>query len=183
MRTWMGVLVATAVATTALGCSPKIPSAATTIEDKIYVVTPDVVEVKAGIVTGEVTELKVTERVEKDSGRVDSPAKLTGKLKLMNSSPDQTVRLVGGRILYIDEQGQPIKLEPARTEPTLKFQASYNTSDRLDPGQEVAQSVEVDFPAEALKTKKLKSIRIELAYIPSLYKVQTSTFNVSIGPK
>jgi hypothetical protein len=41
--------------------------------------------------------------------------------------------------------------------------------------------VEVDFPAAALKAKKLKEIRIELTYIPSSYKLQTANFSVSIG--
>ena len=177
----MSVMVATAVAAAVLGCTSKPPVAAVVIEDKVYTVTPDQVKVKAGIVSGEVTEMKVTERVEKGSGRVDTPAKLTGKLKLTNSSTDQTVRMIGGRILYIDEHGQVIKIEEARTEPALKFPTSYNTSDRLDPGQEATQTVEVDFPAEALKAKKLKEIRIELTYIPSSYKLQTANFNVSIG--
>jgi len=39
----------------------------------------------------------------------------------------------------------------------------------------------VDFPAEALKLKKLKEIRIQLMYIPSAYKLQTANFNVSIS--
>ena len=38
-----------------------------------------------------------------------------------------------------------------------------------DPGQEASQPLDVDFPAEALKAKKLKEIRLELAYIPSPY--------------
>ena len=173
MRTWMGAIVtSTTVAVAIFGCAQKTPATTTVIEDKIYTVTPEQVMVKAGIVTGEVTEMKVNERVEKDSGRVDSPAKLTGKLRLMNSSTDQTVRLVAGKILYIDDQGQLIKFEEARTEPALKFPTSYNSSDRLDPGQEATQSVDVDFPAEALKEKKLKEIRIELTYIPSAYKLQ-----------
>lgn len=181
MRTWTRLMIATAVAATVLGCSPKPSGTATVIEDKFYTVTPDKVQVKTGIVNGEVTELKVMERVEKGSGRVDSPAKLTGKLKLTNSSTDQTVRLVGGKILYIDDKGQIIKIGEARTEPTLKFPTSYNSTDRLDPGQDVTQSMEVDFPAEALTAKKLKEIRIELAYIPSSYKLQTAGFSVSIG--
>jgi hypothetical protein len=181
MRTWTRLMIATAVAATVLGCSPKPVGTALVIEDKFYTVTPDTVQVKTGIVTGEVTEMKVTERVEKGSGRVDSPAKLTAKLKLTNSSTDQTVRLVGGKILYVDEQGQIIKIGEARTEPTLKFATSYNSTDRLDPGQNMIQPVEVDFPAEALAAKKLKEIRIELAYIPSSYKLQTAGFNVSIG--
>ena len=39
----------------------------------------------------------------------------------------------------------------------------------------------MDFPAAALKAKKLKEIRLELAYIPSLYNEETVNFIVSIG--
>ena len=179
MRTWVRVMmVTTAVAAMTLGCSQQ-SGTAVVIEDKVYTVTPASVKVKAGIVTGEVTEMKVTERVEKGSGRLVSPAKLTGMLKLKNSSKDQAVRLVGGKIQYIDAQGQPIKLEATRTEPAIKF-ATYG-SERLDPGQDATQSVDVDFPAEALKAKKLKEIRFELAYIPSPYKEETINFTVVIG--
>jgi hypothetical protein len=172
-------ILAAAVAVMAVGCSSQPSGTAAVIEDKIYTVTPASVKVKAGIVTGEVTEMKVTERVEKGSGRVVSPAKLTGTLKLKNTSVNQSVRLVAGKIQYIDAQGQPIKLEEARTEPTLKF-ATYG-AERLDPGQEATQSMDVDFPAEALKAKKLKEIRLELAYIPSPYTEETVNFTVSIG--
>jgi hypothetical protein len=82
-----------------------------------------------------------------------------------------------GKILYIDAQGQPIKLE--ETEPVIKF-ATYG-SERLDPGQDATQSLDVEFPAEALKAKKLKEIRLELAYIPSPYREESSDFTVSIG--
>jgi len=176
---WVGVtIMATAVAAMTLGCSQQ-PSGTAVIEDKTYTVTPASVKVKAGIVTGEVTEMRITERVEKGSGRLVSPAKLTGMLKLKNSSKDQTVRLVAGKLQYIDSQGQPIKLEEARTEPIVKF-ATYG-AERLDPGQDAAQSLDVDFPAEALKAKKLKEIRLELAYIPSPYKEETVNFTVVIG--
>jgi len=179
MSKWIGVAVLAAVAVMALGCSREPSGTAAVIEDKVYTVTPASVKVNAGIVTGEVTEMKVTERVEKGSNRLVAPAKLTGTLKLTNSSKDQAVRLVGGKILYIDSQGQPIKLEETRTEPTIKF-ATYG-SERLDPGQDATQSVDVDFPAEALKAKKLKEIRLELTYIPSPYKEETVNFTVSIG--
>src|SRR5216684_240964 len=179
MGNWVGVtIVATAVAVMTLGCNQQ-PSATAVIEDKVYSVTPDSVKVKAGIVTGEVTEMKVTERVEKGSDRVVAPAKLTGTLKLKNTSANQTVRLVAGKILYIDAQGQPIKLEESRTEPVVKF-ATYG-SERLDPGQDATQSLDVEFPAEALKAKKLKEIRLELAYIPSPYREESINFTVSIG--
>ena len=180
MWKWVGVTILTTAAVgMTLGCSEQPSRTAAVIEDKIYTVTPAAVKVKAGIVTGEVTEMKVTERVEKGSGRVVSPAKLTGTLRLKNSSANQTVRLVAGKIQYIDAQGQPIKLEEARTEPALKF-ATYG-AERLDPGQEATQSMDVDFPAEALKAKKLKEIRLELAYIPSPYREEAVNFTVSIG--
>ncbi|MBI2461493.1 MAG: hypothetical protein HYV61_08445, partial [Candidatus Rokubacteria bacterium] len=153
-------ILAAAVAAMALGCSQQPSGTAAVVEDKTYTVTPASVTVKAGILTGEVTELKVTERVEKGSGRVVSPARLTGTLKLKNGSANQTVRLVAGKIQYIDAQGQLIKLEETRTEPTLRF-ATYG-SERLDPGQDATQSLDVDFPAEALKAKRLKEIRLEL---------------------
>lgn len=182
MRTAISAAAVAVVAATGFGCVQKPSTPAVVIEDKIYAVSPDQVQVKAGIVTGEITELKVTERVEQGTGRVDSPAKLTGKLKLTNSSTDQTVRMLSGKLIYIDDQGQIIQIEQARTEPVLKFPSSFNAgADRLDPGQDATQTVEVDFPAEALKAKKLKEIRLELAYIPSAYRMQTANFSVSIG--
>ena len=128
---------------------------------------------------GEVTDMKVAERIEKGSDRIVTAAKLTGTLRLKNTSANQTVRLLEGRLLYIDAQGQPIKLEDARTAPTFKFNTSG--SERLDPGQEAIQSLDVEFPAEALKARKLKEIRLEFAYIPSAYREETVNFPVSIG--
>jgi len=179
MWKWVGVMMVTMVAAMTLGCSQQPSGPPVVIEDKVYTVTPASMTVKAGILTGEVKEMKVTERVEKASGRLVSPAKLTGTLKLTNSSKNQAVRLITGKILYIDVQGQPIKLEEARTEPTIKF-ATYG-AETLDPGKDATQSLDVDFPAEALKAKKLKEIRLELAYIPSPYKEESVNFTVAIG--
>jgi len=125
-------MMVTMVAAVTLGCSQQPSGPQVVIEDKVYTVTPASVTVKAGILTGEVKEMKVTERVEKGSGTVVSPAKLTGTLKLTNSSKDQVVRLITGKILYIDTQGQPIKVSEAQTEPTIKF-ATYG-AETLDPG-------------------------------------------------
>jgi hypothetical protein len=181
MWTRVGAMtVSAAAAAMVLGCSPPPSERTVVIEDKVYAVMPASVMAKAGIMTGEVTEMKVTERVEKDSGKVVSQAKLTGKLKLTNSSTDQSVRLVGGKIEFIDAQGQPIKVEEKRIEPTLKF-SSYGGTERLDPGQDATQMVDVDFPTDALKAKALKGIRLELVYLPSSYKEETANFTVSIG--
>src|SRR5512145_1435729 len=161
MSQWIGLTaVAAAVAVMALGCGQQPAATAAVVEDKTYTVTPTSVTVKAGVIAGEVIGMKVTERVEHVSGRVVSPAKLTGTLKLRNASANQTVRLVTGRIQYLDGQGQPIKLEDTRIEPPLGFftHGGY----RLDPGQEATRSLSVNFPVAALKAQKLREIRLEL---------------------
>jgi hypothetical protein len=167
------------VAAAVLGCAPKSPGTVAVIEDKVYTVTPATMTVRAGIVQAEITEMKVMERVEKGSGRIDVPAKLSAKLKLKNSSSDQTVRLIGGKMVYIDTQGNPIKVEEARTEPAIRFTSM--SSSQLDPGQDATQTLDVDFPAEALKAKKLKEIRLNLIYAPTAYRQETATVAVSIG--
>ena len=173
--------VSAALAAMTLGCSPAPSVVAAVINDRSYTVTPDSLKVTAGIVSGEITGMKVTERVEEGSGRVANAAKLSGKLALKNVSADQTVRLIGGKLVYIDTTGQPIKLEDNRTEPTLKIASSYGSAERLDPGQDTTQAVDAEFPVEALKAKRLKEIRLELSYIPSPFKEEKLNFTVSIG--
>ena len=174
------MVVSAAAAAMTVGCSPPSTAVAAVINDKVYTVTPDTLKVRAGIVSGEVTEMKVTERVEA-GGRIATPAKLTGKLVLKNVSADQTVRLLGGKISYIDAQGQPIALEDKRTEPTISIASNYGSSDRLDPGQDAKHTLDAEFPVEALKAKKLKEIRLSLTYVPSPYRQEMLNFTVSIG--
>ena len=104
MWRWIRATMVTAAVAMSFGCSQQPSGTAAVIEDKIYTVTPASVKVKAGIVTGEMSEMKVTERVEKVSGRVVSPAKLTGTLKVKNTSSNEMVRLVAGKIRYIDRK-------------------------------------------------------------------------------
>ncbi|HEU5305004.1 MAG TPA: hypothetical protein VFU40_10210 [Gemmatimonadales bacterium] len=178
MLKWIGLtVVAMAVAWIPPGPSSQPAATPAVIEDKAYRVTPAWVVVKTGIIAGDVTDMKVTERVEPGSGRGVSPAQLTGTLKLKNTSVNQTVLLVMGKLLYVDAQGQPIQLDEARTEPTVRFAMCGN--ERLDPGQDATHSLDVEFPADALK--RLRAIRLELAYIPSPYRKETVTFTVSIG--
>jgi uncharacterized membrane protein YeaQ/YmgE (transglycosylase-associated protein family) len=180
-RWGLGAALVAAMLWMNLAPSQQPAATAAVVEDKSYPVTPPTLRVKAGIITGEVADMKVTERIEKGSDRVVAPAKLTGILRLKNTSPNQTVRLISGRIRYVDAQGQPIKLEDMRTEPAVKFASSSN--DRLDPGQETTEAMDVDFPAEALKAARMSAIRLELAYITSPYREETVNFPVSIGGK
>jgi hypothetical protein len=173
--------IASAVfAAVTLGCTPPQASKSAAINDKVYAVTPADLTVKGPVLSGALTEMRVVERIEDGSGRIDQPARLTGKLVLTNVSKDQSLRLIGGKLLYIDAQGKPIPLEDKRTEPTLKGASSYG-QERLDPGQDSSQQVEAEFPVAALKMKRLKEIRLELQYIPSAYKQETMNFGVSIA--
>lgn len=175
-------IAAVAVAASLAACTPAPATKDVPVNDKVYAVTPAEVTVRGPMMSGVLSEMKVIERVEDGTGRIEQPARLTGKLVLTNVSKDQTVRLLGGRLVYIDTQGRPIALEDKRTEPTLKVSSSYGSQERLDPGQDASQAVEADFPAEALKSKRLKEIRLELAYIPSAYRQETMSFAVSVGP-
>jgi uncharacterized membrane protein YeaQ/YmgE (transglycosylase-associated protein family) len=166
-----------------MALSPNVPPVATAaaVQDKTYTVTPSSTKVQTGIVAAELTDMKVTERVEDGSGRIVTPAKLTGRLVLTNTSRDQAVRLVSGKLRYIDGTGRPIKLEDTRTEPTIKFSASG--TERLDPGQEATESLDVDFPVSALTGSTLKAIYMDLVYIPSAYREASARFGVAIGAK
>ena len=182
MLTKSVVLALGASAAMLAACTPQAPTAIAAVNEKVYTVTPNAMQVKAGIVTGEVTEMKVTERVEEGTGRVAMPAKLTGKLSLKNTSTDQTMRLVGGKISYIDMQGKPIALEDSRTEPSIQVGGTgYGSSDRLDPGQAASHSLDAEFPVAALKAKNLKEVRLELSFIPSQFREEVLNFTVSIG--
>jgi len=179
MRAITNLILATAVAATLIGCAPKPSGPVVVVEDKLYSVTPADITVRAGIVSGEITEMKVVERIEKVSGKIETPARLSAKIKLKNISADQTVRLIGGKLIYIDAQGKTIKVEEARTEPVIRFTSS--SAVQLDPGQDTTQSIEVDFPAIALEAKKLKDIRFELSYVPTAFKQESANLSVVIG--
>jgi uncharacterized membrane protein YeaQ/YmgE (transglycosylase-associated protein family) len=166
-----------------IALTPAVPPPATAapVQDKTYTVTPPATKIQTGIVLAELADLKVTERVEEGSGTIVTPAKLTGRLVLTNTSRDQTVRLVSGKLRYVDAAGRPIMVEDTRTQPTIKFAASG--SERLDPGQEVTESLEVEFPASALTASTLKAIHVDLVYIPAAYREASARFGVAIGAK
>ena len=130
----VGMLVTAAGAAMAFGCSlPRLEVPAAVIEDKVFAATPPSAQLKAWIVTGEVADMKVTEPIEKGSGSVVSPAKLTGELNLKNSSTEETVRFFEGKIQFIDTRGQPIRSDEKQIKPTNKLQ-TYVAIERLDLG-------------------------------------------------
>ena len=180
MSRWLGgTIMAAAVGVMTLFCSPQPSGAAAVMEDKTYTVTPASVTVRAGIVTGEVIALKVTERVEQGSDRVVSPAKLTGTLRLKHTSANQTVRLVDGTILSIDTGGQPIKLEADLLQPLCLQDFGRDVPipglGRILPRAEPLAAVRGELDGW------LDPCRLEPAYIPSPFPEETVNFTVSVG--
>jgi hypothetical protein len=164
-------------------CSQQPTAPALVVNDKVYAMAPDAAKITAGIVSGEITGMKVTERVEEVSGKVSAPAKLSGKLVLKNTSTDQSVNLLDAKIIYVDIQGKPIAMEDNRTEPTVKMDSSYGAKNRLDPGQDMTQSLDVEFPAAALKAGVLKEVRVALVFSPLPYSKSSLNFPVALTAK
>lgn len=172
-----GVLAITLVACSQQGGQNAV--APSPQEEKTFSLTPDASAVTIAFLAGQLRDLRVTERVERASGKVVDPPWLHATLKLKNVSTDQAARLISGKLLYLDAGGKPIALAKDRRDTNFTF-STYQT-DRLDPGMETSQAIEVPFPAAALEAKKLQSIRLDLSYIPSPYKDEMVNIPVSLG--
>lgn len=154
-------------------------SAAPQVQEKSFTVTPASASVKISFLTGQLQDVKVTERVEQGTGKVVDQPRLHATLKLKNTSPDQAARLISGKIIYADMEGKPISLAEGRGDTSFSL-PSYQ-SDRLDPGKETSHDIDVPFPAAGLQTEKLGDIRLELTYIPMPYKIETVKIPVALG--
>lgn len=148
-------------------------------EEKRVALKPDKVEIKVSFLKGTLEDIRVTQVVEQGTGRVITEPVLHATLKLQNASEDQAARLIAGKVEYRDATGQPIRLAASRPETVFRF-SSYQI-DRLDPGMETSQSIDVPFPAAALKDRSLGDIQLELAYIPSAYREERVRVPVSLA--
>lgn len=184
MMTWKSLPVmlgsVLALGPTLAGCtSQEAASTSPSVVDKTFALTPETVPVRASFLRGELAGLKVVERVNEATKEVVDQPKLYGMLKLKNTAADQAVRLLSAKIEYTDTGGQPIALAKDRTDTTFKFY-TYQT-ERLDPGMETSQSVDVPFPAAALGARKLGDIRLELTYVAMPYHEETVAVSVSMA--
>ena len=174
-----GWVATPAISVEAFSGGPGLAPASVALEGTTYAVTPAAVEVHAGIIAGEITGMRVVQRVERSSDRLISPPRLMGALRLWSSSETHSVRLVVAKIQYLDDQSRPMKLEDSRIEETFRF-TTYG-SEWLDPGQKAIQALNVAFPAEALTARKLTRLRFEIGYVSSPYREEMFSFSVSIG--
>lgn len=168
------------VAAGLVACSREDQQASTSqpqVVDRSFTLTPASALVKVAFFSAELRDMTVQERVEQATGKVVDPPKLRATLKLKNTSENQAARPIAANIEYVDAQGKRIRLAEDRGDTTFKF-SSYQ--ERLDPGMEVTQNLEVPFPMAALKDRKLRDIRLELAYIPTPYEEETVSVPVAL---
>jgi hypothetical protein len=104
---------------------------------------------RVDFLTAELMELSVIERVAPGSGEVVEPPRLHGTLRIRNTSSDRTARLVGGAIESVGTDGRRIPLGSGRADTAFTFY-SYS-GDRVDPGEDTSQTIDIPFPAAALK--------------------------------
>jgi len=153
------------------------PSAASAlpVDEKTIPLKPSVTFVKASFLTGELRDLRVTEQVERGTGKVVSVPVLRATLKVTNDSEDQAARLLGGKIQYIDATGKMIPTSHT------SFPFIGAPTDRLDPGVSTSQVIEVPFPPAALKPNGIREVSLELTYLPLPYREDTVNIPVYLG--
>jgi len=169
---WL-VVPALALVAGLAGCSKQGASETPRIEDKVFSLNPMTAPVRVAFLTGELTDLKVVQRVNAQTGEVVDPPKLRGTLKLKNGSSDQAVRLLTGDIEYLDGAGKLIALAKERSDTSFKFY-SYQ-AERLDPGMATSHDIDVPFPAVAVNGKTLADVRLNVTYIPEPYREESVT--------
>jgi hypothetical protein len=145
------------------------------VDEKTIPLKPTVTFVKASFLTGELQDMRVTERTERGTGRVSGTPVFRATLTVTNDSTDQAARLLGGKIEYIDPTGQLIVL------PHTSFRFIGVPTDRLDPGMHTSQVIEVPFPVSAFKANGLREVSLELIYLPIPYREDTVNIPVYLG--
>jgi hypothetical protein len=165
----------------AFACSSPPSADLPRIEEKTVMLRPETIPVRVGILSGQLSNLSVVQRVNADTKEVVYAPQLRGTLTLKNGSPDQAVRLVSGRVEYLDDAGAPIALKPDRSETGFNFY-SYS-SERLDPGKEISHSVDVPFPAVALDGVALSDIRLRVTYLPAPYRQESVEVPVTVAAR
>lgn len=175
--TWVvPVVLALGVAACSQQQSQSTTAAAQSVEKSYTVVSS--APMKVDFLTGRLEGLTITERIDTKTKNVIDRPELRGTLMLTNDSRDQSARLIGGRLVFLDAKGQVIPVSKDRGDTSFTFSA-YETQ-RLDPGKETSQVIDVPFPRAGLQAGEVHSIRLDLNYLPSAYRAQSVDFPVAL---
>ena len=153
--------IALAIGTMTLACAPAPSASAALIADHIHSSASDAKRSTGAVMTGEMTQLEMTESVEAVVGRPAAPGRLTGWLLLRNVSAGEIVRVIGVSIRFVDSGDRPMALGAGRRTTALQMATTQLSPEPLDPGEAVVQAVDVDLPT----TKNLREVRFELSYV------------------
>ena len=176
MWVWWGaalVFLAFALLSQTVKPNPAASSAAT--ETKEIALSPKVIHVKDGFLSGELQNLRVRERVNHGTGKVEGIPMMRAWLTVTNDSTTQAARLLGGQIEYVDSNGKPLPVADT------SFTFIPVPTNRLDPGKHTSQVIEVPFPSGALKPHGLRDMTLELRYLSIPYQVDSASVPVSVG--
>ena len=173
--------VTLALAGVLAGCTKEQAPDVSRIEDRTFTLRPANTDFRFGVLTGQLSDLTVTQRIDETTGEVVYAPQLRATLKLKNTSPDQAVRLLAGGLEYLGPDGKPIPLAENRGNTDFNFY-SY-ASDRLDPGMESSHNVDVPFPAAALDGRRMAEIRLSVTYIPTAYREESVTVPLTVAPQ
>lgn len=168
-----------ALALTACGQqSGQSTTAAAQPVEKTFTVTAGNTQMQVDFLVGQLQQMTITERLDSKTGSVVDPPELRGTLKIKNTSQDQAARLVAGKLIFLDAKGQVIPIAKERAEAALTFN-SYDTQ-RLDPGQETSQAVDVPFPRAGLHADMVQTVRLDLTYLPTPVRERSADTPVSL---
>jgi hypothetical protein len=180
-RQWTGGVISAILGLALAACSQQGQGAAGASPqptEKTFTLSPSSTPVQVGFLAGQLQDLRVTEQIEAGTGKVVDPPWFHATLKLKNVSGDQAARLISGKLQYLGPDGKPIALAADRRDTSFSFNG-YQT-DRLDPGMQTSQEIEIPFPAAALGSDTLRNIRLELTYTPQPYKEESVTVPLAV---
>ena len=146
---------------------------------KTIVLRPESVPVITGGLTGQLEQLRVTERVDPKTGKIQGEPDLKGLLRLRNTSTDLVIRPLAGTVEYADGGGVEIPL--AKDQGKAAFTIYTERASGLRPGEQASQVIDVPFPATALEAHRLQDIRLHLTSLSTPYASVTINGPVKLG--
>lgn len=175
-------IMCAAVLAALAGCSQQRTASddVSPVVEQRVAITPESIPVAIGPLSGELSDLRVTRRIDGGTGDVVYAPQLSGTLVLRNTSKDQAVRVIGGAVHYVGEGGETIALAENRDD--TAFSIPGYMSERLDPGAEVRHTIDVPFPAAAFENG-LAGLRLGVDYVAMPYHTATATVDVTVGPR
>jgi hypothetical protein len=161
------------------GCGQQQAADAPQIEEKQFALKPVQAPIEVDLLRGTLGGMIVTQRAEKETGRLVYGPTFRADLKLTNSSEDQAVRLIAGEVRYLDAEGRPIAVREDRGDTGFTL-SSYQT-ERLDPGMQTTRSIDLPFPVGAVQNGTLRDIRLELEYVVLPYRKETTKVHAALS--